>query len=462
MLPVLSNNQKIIFASVIAAALVIVTVVTHRGVSWYWPLLLVGTETLVIAFFLNLMYLSRLAKFKEGIESILTNLSNRIPPQPGALGQVAEMVNELATNLYKTNSLLEQVFNNLPLAVAAFDHAGKRIICNKAAADIFNCPGKCGENGCLKEQNDPESPLYLLGRALRRGEPAEEQDFKYYFPGGHKHLWVRTDIIKGAKGELLSAMLIVLDVTERNRMEAQLRQVEKLSLVGELAAGMAHEILNPLTTVRGLTQVISSRRQMDDEVSEQTEIMLMEIDRINAIIKQLLLLAKPSNPALSMVDLSVELDAVCKLLEGIAKLQHVIIEKEYKSNLPLIVIDADRMKQVFLNLASNAVSAMPDGGSLQIKASYKQDEGRFEIIFKDNGKGIQENDLKRIFDPFFSTREEGTGLGLAVSYQIVRSHGGNIYVASEPDRGSTFTVVLPPLNIEQTSKESNINLRACY
>jgi two-component system sensor histidine kinase HydH len=461
MLPVPSNKLKFIFASVVAVALIIIIIVTGRDASWYWVLPLVGAETLVITFILNLMYLNRFAKFKEGVESILTNSINRIPPQPGYLGRVAEMINELATNLYKTNSLLEQVFDNLPLAVASFDHAGKRIICNKAAAAIFNCPGKCGENGCLKKQNDPESPLYLLGRTLRKGEPVEEQNFKYYYPGGHKHLWVRTDIIRGVRDELLSGLLIAWDVTERNRMEAQLRQVEKLSLVGELAAGMAHEILNPLTTVRGLTQVISSRRQMGDELSKHTEIMLNEIDRINAIIKQLLLLAKPSNPALSMVDLSVELDAVCKLLEGIAELQHVIIEKDYKSNLPLIVIDAGRMKQVFLNLASNAVYAMPDGGRLQIKACYKEEEGRFEIIFKDNGKGIQKNDLKRIFDPFFSTREEGTGLGLAVSYQIVRSHGGNIYVASEPDRGSTFTVVLPPLNIEQTSKESNINHRAC-
>lgn len=460
MLPLMSSRSKFIIISVVIVVLLITSILCPVGLKGFWPVWLGLIEMIIIIYMFDRVYVKRLIKIKEGVASLRKNLNSSVPPVRGDLGLVAEVVNELAANLYQSRSLSEQMFDNLPIAVVAFDRAGKKLICNRAAASILNCPGNCEEYRCKEMQNDPDSPLNLLGKTLNRGEALEEQDLKFYFPGGHKHLWVRTDIIKDAKNELSSAMLIAWDVTERNHMEIQLRQAEKLSLVGELAAGMAHEIRNPLTTVKGLTQVISSRLRHDEEILEYTALMLKEIDRINTIIKELLLLSKPSNPALSLVDLPAELDAVCNLLEGKAEMQHVHIEKDFESALPLAVMDIDQMKQVFLNLSSNAISAMPNGGVLYIKAGFKQKEGIFEIIFKDNGKGIPEKNLKKIFDPFYTTKEEGTGLGLAVSYQIVRNHGGKIFVTSEPGRGSTLKIVLPPLNMDQTVKREQKNLHA--
>lgn len=460
MLPFFFIRAKFMISSVIIVVLLMTSIYCPVGMKGLWPVWLGLFGMIIIIYLLDRLYVKRLMIIKEGVESLRKNLNSRIPPVWGDLGLVAGAVNELAANLCQSRSLIEQMFDNLLVAVVAVDREGKKVICNRAVTSILNCPENCEENTCIKKQNDPDSPLYFLGRTLRRGEVLEDQNFKFYYQGGHKHLWIRTDIIKDAKNELSSAMLIAWDVTDRNNMEAQLRQAEKLSLVGELASGMAHEIRNPMTTVKGLTQMISSRLRDDEEIVEYTSLMLQEIERINTIIKELLLLSKPSHPAFSLVDLPAELVAVCDLLEGKAEMQYIHIERDFERDLPLAVMDIDQMKQVFLNISSNAIAAMPNGGVLHIKVGYKQEEGVFEIIFKDTGEGIPEKNLKKIFDPFYTTKENGTGLGLAVSYQIVRNHGGNIFVTSEPGLGSTLKIVLPPLNMDQTVKREQNNLHA--
>jgi two-component system nitrogen regulation sensor histidine kinase GlnL len=228
-----------------------------------------------------------------------------------------------------------------------------------------------------------------------------------------------------------------------------LRRADRLSSLGLLTAGLAHEIRNPLVAIRTFTQLLPERYD-DAEFREGFQgLALKEVDRICGLINDLLSFARPSKPNVVPENINDVVDNIARILETQAKEKNVVITRDFGDNLPKVWIDKEQMKQVFMNLILNAIQAMQDGGSIGISTravsrNGAEPSGEFvQIEVRDTGVGIPEENVQHIFDPFFTSKDEGSGLGLAVSHQIVQEHGGFVTVESTLGKGTAFFVHVP-------------------
>jgi signal transduction histidine kinase len=236
-------------------------------------------------------------------------------------------------------------------------------------------------------------------------------------------------------------------VAAQQAAESRLIQTTKLAAVGEMAAGVAHELNNPLTTVVGFSELVLSSLPPGSPQRADLELVLKEARRARDVVRRLLDFSRQSETIRVKADLNEIVLDVLSLMQHLIQINGISIRTEFEVNLPWVMIDRNQMKQVFLNLLHNALNAMPDGGNLEINTSRKIRYGTQYIAvgIKDSGVGIPPENLPRIFEPFFTTRagQGGTGLGLSVTYGIVSEHGGTIEAESTPGSGSIFTVFIP-------------------
>jgi two-component system sporulation sensor kinase A len=235
---------------------------------------------------------------------------------------------------------------------------------------------------------------------------------------------------------------VLMDVTERKRTEERLRTSEKLAVLGQLAAGIAHEIRNPLTALKGFVQLLKSKGR---ENNEYYEIMQSEIERINTIVSEFMFLAKPASDNFQQKNVCTLVRHTITLLQSQAILTNVQIETNFEAETVWILCVENQIKQVFLNLLKNAIEAMPEGGHVFVEIDAAHDAKMVTIRFTDYGKGIAPDHIARIGEPFYTTKEAGNGLGLMVSYNIVLSHKGRINISSEVGKGTIVEVILPIL-----------------
>ncbi|WP_258360511.1 two-component system sensor histidine kinase NtrB [Moorella sulfitireducens] len=218
---------------------------------------------------------------------------------------------------------------------------------------------------------------------------------------------------------------------------------EKLAIVGELAAGMAHEIRNPLTSIRGFLQLLQTKFNPQDIEQEYFAIMFDELDRINTIIKEFLSLTRPSQLQLQITSFGQLLAEALLLAEQEAIMYEVKLVRQLAPELPFLCMDPGQIKQVILNLTSNAIHAASPGGIVVVSSYLDAGNNRVVTTVEDNGPGIPPEQLDLIFEPFYTTKKNGTGLGLTLSSRIVASHGGKIEVKSKVGEGSRFSIYLP-------------------
>lgn len=223
-------------------------------------------------------------------------------------------------------------------------------------------------------------------------------------------------------------------------IEDQLRQADRLTALGELAAGMAHEIRNPLGSIRGTAEILRDAMPDNHRVSEFSSILVNEADRLNKVVKDFLDFARPDQGDQSFFEVNKVLRETLQLGRQQAHKKHVEIHWR-EDRLPKAVGEAGQFKQVFLNLILNALQAMPGGGDLWIETDCNT-SGEIVIRFRDNGHGIPEESLDKVFNPFFTTKSEGTGLGLAITYRIVQNHCGRIQATNRPEGGAEFILTL--------------------
>ncbi|GMK41422.1 hypothetical protein PCCS19_44780 [Paenibacillus sp. CCS19] len=287
-------------------------------------------------------------------------------------------------------------------------------------------------------------PEDLNGGWLRKSntDPSDSRIHVYRIrhKSGH-YIWqeAHSKKIRNAAGEIQHVISMGRDITERIQSEELIRRSEKLSLVGELAAGIAHEIRNPLTSLRGFMQLYM-KEDLNGSKKLRNDVMLSEIDRINEIVSELLVLAKPSNEVSALRDMVQTLNQVTRLFEGQANLYNVQIIKEFDANLPFIQCQIS-INQVFINIVKNAIESMPNGGELIVQA--KQMKNHLYIRIQDTGYGIPQEEMAKIGNPFFTTKETGTGLGLMVSMRIIQNHKGTMRIDSEVGKGTMVEIILP-------------------
>ena len=223
--------------------------------------------------------------------------------------------------------------------------------------------------------------------------------------------------------------------------EEAMRRAEKLSAMGKLAAGIAHEIRNPLASMSGSIQMLRDELELSQENRRLMDIILRESERLNRLITDFLDYARPYNPEKKEIDFSCVVAETLDVFEkGLSKDQSIKVQKEIKSGVKVFG-EHERLKEVLWNLFNNAVQSMHAGGNLAI--SLDTYGSMAKVVVRDSGEGIDAKDLNRVFEPFFTTKTYGTGLGLATVYRIVEAHGGNIRVDSENGKGTVFTVMLP-------------------
>lgn len=221
----------------------------------------------------------------------------------------------------------------------------------------------------------------------------------------------------------------------------QLRRADRLSALGELSAGLAHEIRNPLGSIEGAVQILRRPELPGETRDEFGELAQKEVDRLKGLVTNFLDFARPQAPKRASTDPLLLLESVSKLAAETAKMSGTQVRVEAGDRVPAVMVDPEQMKQVLLNLVINAIQAMRTGGQVILRTVRRPESIVIEV--EDEGVGIPPEDLERVFNPFVTTRANGTGLGLSIAYQIVNQHGGHVAACRNPERGMTFTVTLP-------------------
>jgi PAS domain S-box-containing protein len=259
--------------------------------------------------------------------------------------------------------------------------------------------------------------------------------------GREVHVQASTSRMRAVGGTVLGAVVTLEDVSDIKALTAQLIRADRLAAMGELTAGVAHEVRNPLGVIRASVQLLDDSQVDQARIHEAAEVIKQEIDRLDRVIKALLDFGRPSKPTLVRTDINSVLEDVVLFTNRFAKQHGVQIVERFESELPVVYGDPDMLKQVFLNLVTNAVQAIGDSeGTIAIETRTQGEYVEVSVI--DDGPGISPSDLPKVFDPFFTKRAEGTGLGLTIVHRIIDEHEGHIEVESST-AGTVFKVTLP-------------------
>jgi two-component system nitrogen regulation sensor histidine kinase GlnL len=348
----------------------------------------------------------------------------------------------------------EEILANLDDGVVTVDPEGRIGFFNEAAQVLTDISSAAASGQSLQQIFKLEPWLIELvnkARPPRHESSRGEGDFITRW-GRKTPVSVTVSPLHDRDGNFQGAILLLRDIKHRKELEEDLKRADRLAWMGTLAAGLAHEIRNPLGGIKGAAQLLRRSTEGNPSVYQFTDIMIREVDRVNQLIEQLLDLSRPAQLTLAPVNIHEILEDVLLLESQSVGGKEIQVRKRFDPSLPPIKGDRAQLVQVFLNLVKNAFQAMESNSSLTVATRLETDyhvrgdgNGSNRIIWVDlvdEGAGIAEADLPHIFSPFFTTKTNGTGLGLATCYRIVKEHGGLIRVESTEGKGSTFKVSL--------------------
>jgi two-component system sensor histidine kinase HydH len=336
----------------------------------------------------------------------------------------------------------ENVVESIADALISIDNAKKIVTLNRKATEVLGAAEKELKGRRIAEVLGPKVEKLLESEEL--GPIVRDQEIEVKPRRGKSiPLSLSAAPLKDEMGREMGSVLLLRDLREIRDLQEKVRRSERLASLGRLSAGVAHEIRNPLSSIRGFAQFFARRFKGQETEQGYASVMVKEVDRLNRVITELLDFARPKEPHREPHSLGGIFDHSLKLLEPELAKKGVEVEKEYETGLPAVRVDRDQLSQAFLNLLLNSLESINGSGKIRIRLKKLSAQPSVEIILADTGKGIPPEDLSKVFEPFFSTKRGGTGLGLAIVHQIVESHGGDIGVESKEGEGTTFRITLP-------------------
>jgi PAS domain S-box-containing protein len=378
-------------------------------------------------------------------------------------GQLAIAIDnaQLFTEVQNAKIYNEILLQNLTTGVIAAGADGRITVFNNEAEQITGSKSKDLLEHSI--QDLPASIRELVEETLQSKERPANRELILDSAEGGVVVRASSSIFHGQQDEMLGVLVVLTDITALKRLELQIRRSDRLASLGTLSAGMAHEIKNPLVSIKTFAQLLPERYQDSDFRETFSNLIGHEIDRIDSLVNQLLRFARPAKPLLKPMHVHTVLEKSLQLVGHRLYQKEIKLTRSWRADVDTIRADADQLEQVFLNFFLNAMDAMKRGGEMVVSTEIRPAEewvaavtgsnGNVDellrITIRDNGEGIRNEDIPHVFDPFFTTKDYGTGLGLSVVHGIIQEHAGQIEVESELSKGTAFHILLPLVRFKQ-------------
>jgi two-component system, NtrC family, sensor histidine kinase AtoS len=410
------------------------------------PLIIVIVFTLFLGILFAYNFTSKIKKIKFSLSKLREDLSYKVPNLSGELGEISQNINILAESLLKSRSKSDLILESAKTGMISITHDFKLSFINTNAKNIL---------GIDSSNDNCDEILNLLGPLVKKGVEQSFTNLTIFsfdsvhgeFNNGEKYLNIIVSPYSDPVGE--KTVLITLDdITENVRLIKESERNESLKMLGLFTAGIAHEIRNPLTSIKGFIQILSKRIQDSSDNSRLINLVLKEIERLESLIKDLIIYAKPTRPSPDWVSISEIVNTVNQILSQRIYQKKIEIKLENLGSIEIFV-DKKHIYQILFNLILNSIQAVkPNDGIIRIHYIINELDNII-LIIEDNGVGIGKDEHTKIFTPFYTTKDKGTGLGLAITKRMVEDNGGKLSFESEYDKGTIFSLELPKYRIKK-------------
>jgi two-component system sensor histidine kinase AtoS len=408
----------------------------------HWMTLLGVVLALTVVVFVVSQLTCSMTKIKQGLLRLPLDLREPIPPIKGEIGEIVEAINTLARDLLETRSMHHNILDSLSDAVITVDSANNVSYINPAGCELFKChPGDVVGHSYLTLFRADAHFSSMLIDTLKSGREHRDVELEYPLPHHTYHVMASSSLLFDGRGHRLGVVAVVRDISETHSLRQQVARADRLAAIGEVAASIAHELRTPLTSIRGFVQYLQGSTD-PAEWQEYGSIIIREVDSLNRIVSELLDLVRQHPLRLTQCSLNALVEETLLMARDSASDSRITLVVE-RADAPLLVeVDRGQLKQVLLNLIVNAIQSIAEQGEIRI-VTAADGAGGVSVCVRDNGCGISAEIRERMFDPFYSTKPTGTGLGMTIARRIVEDHHGRIEIDSKEGQGSSVTLSLP-------------------
>jgi PAS domain S-box-containing protein len=377
---------------------------------------------------------------RDEIEELGKNFNHMIQQIRLHQNELEQRLREITSLKAYTDNVISSMINGL----ITLDLDQRIVTLNGMAERILGIKGESVKGVSIGQVLGEDHPINkAINETLFRGKEITHAELEIKKNGHSLWLMGSTSFLSDGRGERMGVLIVFQDITELKLMEERLRQADRLAALGTLSAGLAHEIKNPLSAIKTFVQLLPKKMDSSSFMEKFHGTVPREIERIHQLVEDLLELTRRRKKPWAPLNINTLIHQVIELHEEEMKRKGIVVEAHLDSSIPLIQGDSDSIYRAFSNLVINAIQAMPKGGKLMIRSELDRESSLIQILFQDTGIGMDEETVKNLFNPFFTTKDKGVGLGMALTHKIIEDHKGVIEVMSEKEKGSTFILKIP-------------------